>query len=107
MNKVFEAILSILEDCWEKFICSSLPARLMEDDAILDIKSPQTPWIDFFPATLSFQGHIISPKSPSPQKFAWRDILRSRSIGCPWMIIFGTLAWMIEIHNSFFMFQID
>ena len=43
MNKVFEAILSILEDCWEKFICSSLPARLMEDDAILDIKSPQTP----------------------------------------------------------------
>ena len=37
--KLFEAILSILGDCWEKFICSSLPARLMEDDAILDIKS--------------------------------------------------------------------
>ena len=25
-----EKILSILGDCWEKFICSSLPARLME-----------------------------------------------------------------------------
>ena len=37
--KLSEAILSILGDCWEKFICSSLPARLMEDDAILDIKS--------------------------------------------------------------------
>ena len=29
--KVSEAILSILGDCWEKFICSSLPARLMEE----------------------------------------------------------------------------
>ena len=83
--KLFEAILSILGDCWEKFICSSLPARLMEDDAILNIKSPQTPWIDFCPTTLSFQEHIISPKSPRQQKFAWRtDILRSRSIVCPW-----------------------
>ena len=26
-----EASLSILKDCWEKFICSSLPARLMEE----------------------------------------------------------------------------
>ena len=25
-----EAILNILGDCWEKFICSSLPARLMK-----------------------------------------------------------------------------
>ena len=25
-----EAILSILGDCWETFICSSLPARLMK-----------------------------------------------------------------------------
>ena len=31
------------------------------------------------------QGHIILSKSPSQQKFAWRtDILRNRSIGCPW-----------------------
>ena len=29
--KVSEAILSILGDCWEKFICSSLLARLMEE----------------------------------------------------------------------------
>ena len=28
--KISEAILSILGDCWEKFICSSLPARLMK-----------------------------------------------------------------------------
>ena len=31
MNKLSETILSILGDCWEKFICSSLPARLMEE----------------------------------------------------------------------------
>ena len=36
-----------------------------------------------FPATLSFQGHIIVLKSSSQQKFAWRtDILRNRSVGC-------------------------
>ena len=29
--KLSEAILSILGDFWEKFICSSLPARLMEE----------------------------------------------------------------------------
>ena len=28
--KISEAILSILGDCWEKCICSSLPARLMK-----------------------------------------------------------------------------
>ena len=38
--------------------------------AILDIKSPQTLLFVFFPATLSFQGHIISSTSPSQQKFA-------------------------------------
>ena len=38
--------------------------------AILDIKSPQTLWFVFFPATLSFQGHIISSTYPSQQKFA-------------------------------------
>ena len=33
----------------------------------------------------SLQGQIIFPKSPTQQKFAWRtDILRNRSIGCPW-----------------------
>ena len=31
MNKASEAILSILGDCWEKCIRSSLPARLMEE----------------------------------------------------------------------------
>ena len=29
--KVSETILSILGDCWKKIICSSLPARLMEE----------------------------------------------------------------------------
>ena len=29
--KLSEAILSILRDCWEKFICSSLLARLLEE----------------------------------------------------------------------------
>ena len=43
-----------------------------------------------FPATLltSFQGHKIISKSPSQQEFAWRtDILRIRSIGCPWILL--------------------
>ena len=51
-------------------------------------KSPQTPWIAYFPVTLSlsFQGHIIFSKYPSQQKIAWRTgIKRNRSIGCPWM----------------------
>ena len=38
--------------------------------AILDIKSPSDTDLSFFPATLSFQGHIISSTSPSQQKFA-------------------------------------
>ena len=29
--KLSEAILNILGDCWEKFICSLLPPRLMEE----------------------------------------------------------------------------
>ena len=29
--KFSETILSILGDCWKKIICSSLPARLMEE----------------------------------------------------------------------------
>ena len=31
VTKLSLAILSILGDCLEKFICSSLPARLMEE----------------------------------------------------------------------------
>ena len=53
----------------------------------------------FSPATLSFQGHIISPTSPSLQKLAWRtDILKNRSLGAPgqsWFI--GSKAWNIAI----------
>ena len=49
-------------------------------------KSPQTPWIVYFPATISFQGHINFPISPGQQKFVWgTDILSSRSIGYPWI----------------------
>ena len=32
-------------------------------------KSPQTPLIVYFPATISFQGHINFPISPGQQKF--------------------------------------
>ena len=40
-----------------------------------------------FPSSnFTFQGHIIFSKSPSQRKIAWRtDILRNRSIGCPWL----------------------
>ena len=56
------------------------------------IKSRQTPWIVYFPATLSFQGHITRSKSPSQQKFAWRtDTLRNGSIGCPCI---GPKTWV-------------
>ena len=52
----------------------------------LHTKSPQTPWIVYFPATISFQGHINFPISPGQQKFVWgTDILSSRSIGYPWI----------------------
>ena len=51
---------------------------------ILDMKSPQTTYISYFRARFSFRGHIISSKSPSQQKVAWRtNILRNRSIECP------------------------
>ena len=53
---------------------------------VSDTKSPQTPWNVYFPPTLSIQGHINFPKSPSKQNITWRtDILRNRSIGCPSM----------------------
>ena len=142
-----EAILSILGDCWEKFICSSLPARLMkrfptskghlqpdllgsfpadvghrakfspsgggrglignwvwpkgyihpfsgdgvgggEAKRFLTESAQQLSYTSNHlrhPQFSNFQGHIILSKSPSQQKFAWRtDILRNRSIGCPW-----------------------
>ena len=120
--KFSEAILSILGDCWEKCMCSLLPARLMEGvpsqqgapttsrrtsrhyrpvwvwsqgkiqpfsgrgrgagggfwqkhiPAILNTKSPQTPRIVYFPATLCFQAHINFSKSPSQQKIAEEQI---------------------------------
>ena len=51
---------------------------------ILQIKSPQTPWIVFFPATLAFEGNIVSSTAPSQQNFAWgTHSLRNRYIGCP------------------------
>ena len=62
----------------------------VEGVKVSNTKSPQTPWIVYFPATLltSFQGHKIFSKSPSQQKFASRtDILRIRSIGCPWILL--------------------
>ena len=65
------------------------------------IPSDTLNWL--FPSNTFLPRTYYSSQISSQQKFAWRtDILKSRSIGCPWMIIFGTLAWMIEIHNSFF-----
>ena len=40
--KTSEAILSILGDCWEKFICSSLPARLMKSGVPSQQGAPST-----------------------------------------------------------------
>ena len=51
---------------------------------ILQTKSPQTPWIVFFPAALTFEGNIVSSTAPSQQNFAWgTHSLRNRYIGCP------------------------
>ena len=162
-----ESIFSILGDCWEEFICFSLPARLMEEfqaskvylqlitwltgkfpadvspgtfshfgcgqrtkfrpsvgerggghsypfmgegkfltkklmPDILHIKSQQTPTVKVFPATLSIHRLITSSKSPSQQKLAWRtDILRNRSIGHPWCILW---LWKIPEHVLVFLF---
>ena len=40
--KISEAIWSILGDCWEKFICSSLPARLMKSGVPSQRGAPST-----------------------------------------------------------------
>ena len=67
MNKAFfEAILSILSDCWEKFICSSLPARLMEDDAILDIKSIHSKSGQTPPAAAMARNHTAQNRCKHP-----------------------------------------
>ena len=44
-TKVSEAILNILEDCWEKFICSSLPARLMDEFPASKVHLKPTTWL--------------------------------------------------------------
>ena len=125
--KFSETILSILGHCWKKIICSSLPARLMEEFPasnlttcnltyweislvtiqILSGKQPiqvtrrsysrlQIPsdTLNYiFPSNTFRPRTIISSTSPSQQKFAWRtDILRNRSIGCPWMVYYRSLA---------------
>ena len=51
--------------------------------AILHIKSPQIPWIIFFPATLSLQGHIISSTSPSQQFFFRKIFWGTDPLGAP------------------------
>ena len=51
--------------------------------AILDFKSPTTPRIVHFPATLSFEEHIKFSKSPSQQKVARRTEILSRGVGEP------------------------
>ena len=43
--KLSEAILSILGDCWEKFICSSLPARLMEEFPASKVHLQPATWL--------------------------------------------------------------
>ena len=43
--KLSEAILSVLGDCWEKFISSSLPARLMEDFPASKVHPKPATWL--------------------------------------------------------------
>ena len=43
--KLSEAILSTLRDCWEKAICSSLPARLMEEFPASKVHLQPTIWL--------------------------------------------------------------
>ena len=43
--KLSEAILRILGDCWEKFICSSLPARLMEEFPVSKVHLQPATWL--------------------------------------------------------------
>ena len=40
-----ETILSILGDCWKKFICSSLPARLMEESPASKVHLQPATWL--------------------------------------------------------------
>ena len=96
MNKLSETILSILGDCWEKFICSSLPARLMEE----------------FPAS---KVHLQPPTSltgkfPSKRKsrhywpvWLWTQGNFSPSVGGSWGGGGGVVGgWVSEIaHTSY------
>ena len=43
--KLSEAILRILGDCWEKCICSSLPARLMEEFPASKVHLQPSTWL--------------------------------------------------------------
>ena len=77
-----------------------LTKKLLPD--ILHIKSQQTPTVKVFQATLSIHRLITSSKSPSQQKLAWRtDILRNRSIGHLWCILW---LWKIPEHVLVFLF---
>ena len=57
----------------------------------------QTLWFVFFPATLSFQGHIISSTSPSQQKFAeqidWVPLERA----VMWLISGYCAIWTVHV----------
>ena len=43
--KLPEAISSILGNCWEKFICSTLPARLMEEFSASKVHLQHSTWL--------------------------------------------------------------
>ena len=44
-------------------------------EGLLDIKSPQTPFIVYYPGTLSLQGHIIFTKFPASINLPEEQIL--------------------------------
>ena len=68
--KLSEAILGILGDCWEKFICSSLPARLMEEFPASKVHLQPATWLqgsflaDVCPDITGYLGVVIGQNSP-------------------------------------------
>ena len=68
--------------------------------AILDFKSPLTPWIIFFPATLSFQGLLFLPHLPASKNLHEEQIFWGTDpLGAPvnWDTCYSTLNWAIWV----------
>ena len=69
--KLSEAILGILGDCWEKFICSSLPARLIKEFPASKVHLQPATWLTgkfpsrtYVQTLLASLGVVIGQNSP-------------------------------------------